>query len=101
MRSFLRVWEELELNDIKKHLLIIGELSCECFCCHAIGIEVGAKNCPNCGTVFKYIGFRRKIDSGYIKKLKQEDSEKIFIDFDDFKKAISKQEAKKFLDIQP
>ncbi|MCM8787690.1 MAG: hypothetical protein NC935_06535 [Candidatus Omnitrophica bacterium] len=99
MQAFLRSWVEFELSDIKKHLLVIGELSSECFCCHTIGIDLEAKNCPNCGTVFKYIAFRRKIDVGYIKKLKQEDSEKIFIDFDDFKKVISKQEAKKFLDI--
>jgi hypothetical protein len=91
--SYLRIWKELDLADIKKHLLVIGELSAECFSCHKLGLEQKARTCPECGTVFKYIGFRRKLRSQDFKSLKEERTGIKIIDFFDFKKAISKEDA--------
>lgn len=31
MKSLLRVWQECDLKDIDKHLIVAGELSSECF----------------------------------------------------------------------
>ena len=48
MRRFIRVWEELDLADVEKHLIVAGDLSAECFCCHKVGIDLKARACPNC-----------------------------------------------------
>ncbi|MFO8053253.1 MAG: hypothetical protein R6U54_04790 [Candidatus Omnitrophota bacterium] len=97
--TYLRVWKDLNLADIKKHLLVVGELSAECFNCHELGINSASRSCPNCGTVFKYIGFRRKIRGQDFKSFSQERTGVKLIDFFDFKKAISKKGARDFLDI--
>ncbi|UCD15110.1 MAG: hypothetical protein JSV34_05155 [Candidatus Omnitrophota bacterium] len=99
MRGFLRVWQELDLTDIEKHLIVVGELSSECFACHKIGIDSKSKQCPCCGISFKYTGFRRKDQINYLRKVRQENPAMIFIDFDDFKKALNKRDAKKLLDL--
>jgi hypothetical protein len=99
MLSFLRVWQNLDIQDIEKHLIVVGELSAECFSCHKIGIDIKANTCPNCNAFFKYMGFRRHADGSYIHKLKEELPQMIFIDFEDLKKVIGKREARKLLDI--
>lgn len=97
MEDFLRIWMKLNLEEVKNHLLVIGELSGECFSCHKVGIKNEEKECPQCGRKFKYIGFRRKVDASLIKKFKEIHPEMTFIDFEDFKKVFSKKEAKKIL----
>lgn len=99
MKSLLRVWQECDLKDIEKHLIVAGELSSECFSCHKVGIGLKAQNCPNCGVYFKYMGFRRKLQMSYLRKLKEELSYLVFIDFEDFKKSLGKRDARKLLDI--
>ena len=99
MRGFLRVWQECDLQDIEKYLIVVGELSSECFACHKVGIERKAQNCPNCGVYFKYMGFRRKLQMSYLRKMKEEFPQLVFIDFEDFKKSIGKRDARKLLDI--
>lgn len=97
--KFLRIWQELNLEDIKQHLLVIGELSAECFNCHELGIDSASRSCPNCGTVFKYIGFRRKLRAQDFKSFNQERTGVKLIDFFDFKKEINKKGARDFLDL--
>ncbi|MCF7894485.1 MAG: hypothetical protein K9L84_05455 [Candidatus Omnitrophica bacterium] len=91
--TYLRIWKDLDTKDIKKHLLVVGELSAECFNCHELGIDSKSRSCPNCGTVFKYIGFRRKIRGQDFKSFDQERAGVKLIDFFDFKKAINKEDA--------
>ena len=99
MRVFLRKWEQLDINTIGKHLFVIGELSGECFSCRRVGIPVKTRHCPDCKTEFNYIAFRRKIDSHSIARFHADFPSATFIDFDDFKKAVGKREARKLLDI--
>ena len=99
MKGILRAWQELDLKDIEKHLIVVGELSSECFSCHKIGIDSRVKECPHCQTNFKYMGFRRKTTVNYLRKMWEEFSQVILIDFDDFKKAVGKRDARKLLDI--
>lgn len=99
MKGFLRVWKELDLRDIEKHLIVVGELSSECFSCHKVGLDLKVKSCPNCGVNFKYMGFRRKVQMGFLYKVREEWPEIVFIDFEDFKKALGKRDARKILNI--
>lgn len=97
MKGFIRVWKECDFDDIERSLLVVGELSADCYVCRKIGIDTKARICPNCGVGFKYVGFRKRIDHPH--RLREEFPEIILIDFDDFKKAINKREARKLLDI--
>jgi hypothetical protein len=99
MKTFLRVWQACDLKSIEQHLFVLGELSGECYRCHAIGLELGDGECPECHVKFKYVGFRRKITLHYVTKFKEQHPTLECIDFDDFKKALSKKEARKLLDI--
>lgn len=100
MSTFVRVWKELDLVDVEKHLLVMGELTAECFACHHIGLKADTVQCPECGAAFKYMGFRRsRVDAKYLAKLKEELPYLTFIDFEDFKKGIGKSSARKLLDL--
>jgi len=99
MKSFVRVWEEIDLADVEKHLLVVGDLSAECFSCHKVGIDSKARACPDCSAIFKYIGFRRKLQISYLRKVREERPRIVIIDFDDFKKSLGKRDARKLLDI--
>jgi hypothetical protein len=99
MRYHIRVWEELDLADVEKHLIVVGDLSAECFCCHKVGLDSQAKACPGCSALFKYMGFRRKVQASYLQKVRESNPRIIFIDFDDFKKVLGKRDARKLLDL--
>ena len=99
MSTFLRVWQQADIKDIEQHLMVIGELSAECYHCHAIGLDMNLDACPQCQAFFKYIGFRRKVDSKVVQRFVERHPRCIFIDFDDFKKSLSKSDARKLLDL--
>lgn len=99
MKSLLRTWKEFDLKEVEKHLIVMGELSAECFSCHKVGIEAKTAQCPQCGAHFKYMGFRRKLNMNYLHKLKEELPYMTFIDFDDFKRATGKSAARNLLDL--
>jgi hypothetical protein len=99
MKSLLRVWQELDLKDVEQSLIVVGELSAECFACHKVGINSTSVQCPQCGAHFKYMGFRRRVDMNYLRKLREDFPYMVLIDFDDFKKATGKSTARKLLDL--
>lgn len=99
MRKLIRVWKELDLQEIEKSLIVLGELSAECFACHNIGLEKTTVTCPECGAHFKYMAFRRKLNPGMLHKLGQDLPYLTFIDFEDFKDSTGKSDARKLLDL--
>ncbi|MBN2483798.1 MAG: hypothetical protein JXD21_06335 [Candidatus Omnitrophica bacterium] len=99
MKAFLRIWQEADIKDIEQHLMVVGELSAECYHCHAIGLDLNLDACPQCRAFFKYVGFRRKVDANVLIRFCQKHPRCSFIDFEDFKKALSKDGARKLLDM--
>ena len=99
MKGFLRTWQQFDLKDVEKNLIVAGDLSSECFSCHKVGLGLTARTCPECAATFKYMGFRRKVRMSYLQKVRAEQPDIIFIDFEDFKKALGKRDARKILDI--
>lgn len=95
----IRVWEDINLDLVAKHLLIVGDLKGDCANCRELGIDyVNNRICPNCKTEFKYMATRRSNSSeaGLIKRLKDKRPDLIFIDYNDFKNAFDRLKAKKF-----
>ena len=57
-RKFIRIYKKMDINEIKGHLLIYGDLSAQCANCQAMDLKLDMKSCPKCDAEFKYIAFR-------------------------------------------
>jgi hypothetical protein len=97
MKGFIRQWREFDLKDVQDHLIVVGELSSECYACHEVGLDKTARACPKCKAYFKYMGFRRKLQMSFLKKIKDETPSITLIDFEDLKKATGQNDARKIL----
>ena len=97
-KAFIRVWQEIDLGEINKHLLVAGDLTGDCNQCREVGIGyANSKTCPKCQAQFKYIASRSKEASlGHIKRIKAKRADLIFIDYSDFRKAIERHKAREF-----
>jgi len=94
MNEFIRVWEELDIQDIGGHLLIVGASTGDCSKCRELGIDyASAKSCPKCGTDFKYIAARTR-DT---KRIKTKRPDLVFIELEDYKRAEGKTRARRLL----
>ena len=94
-KSLIRVWNELEIDQIKKQLFVAGELTANCENCQHLGIDFNAAaECPQCKTVFKYIAFRKKSNKAEeisaIARLKEKRPDLIIVDYEDIKQASGK-----------
>ena len=56
-RKFIRIYKKMDINEIKGHLLIYGDLSAQCANCQAMDLKLDMKSCPKCDAEFKYIAF--------------------------------------------
>lgn len=94
----LRVFQKLDLNDIKKHLIVYGDLSASCENCQEVSIPFGSAVCPGCKTEFKYAAFRNiKHHLPKVYKLFEERPSLVIVDYDDFKKAFAAKKAEDLL----
>ena len=95
---FLRVYKKMDIQDIKEHLLICGDLSASCEKCKAINLKIDAVKCPECQSEFKYIAFRN-IKSHWPKlpRIAEERPHLNFIDFDDYTRITGALKAREFL----
>ena len=86
--KMIRVYKKVDVNQIKDHVLVCGDLSANCSKCNAVGIKTNATKCPECSTDFKYLTFRNiKGNMPKVYKLTEERSNLTCIDYDDFKRA--------------
>ena len=94
----VRVWQEMDFLYLKDHLLIAGDPLGDCSKCKEVGINIaGSKNCPKCGTEFKYIATRLHNDPSQARKLRAKRADLIAIDLSDYKDALGRSQALKFL----
>jgi len=99
MNNFIRIWQELDVDEIKKNLLIVGDLAADCGNCREIGLKYfEIEKCPSCGTIYKYVTFRA--DSVHsasfinkLRKLRQQNPNLIFVNYEDYKYSINKKAA--------
>ena len=95
--KFIRVYKKIDIDDIKEHLMIVGDLSASCSKCNHMGIKIEMSQCPECNAAFRYIGFRNvKENMPKMLKLGESRPELIFIDFDDFKRMTGAVRAQEF-----
>jgi hypothetical protein len=95
---FVRFWNEVNVDEIQNHLLLIDDLYGTCAKCKCLGLNyLKDKKCKQCGTEFKYITTVLK-NSGEVGKIlqriKREGLNLIMIDKEDFNKATAHHAAK-------
>ena len=101
-RLYLRVFKEVDLEQVQKHLLIMGDLTGDCASCRELGIDYySAGQCPQCGTPFKYLTSRRlETHTGerfhLVKRMQEKRPDLLFIDYGDYQKAIGQKKARDF-----
>lgn len=96
-QKFIRVYKKVDIDDVKEHLLICGDLSASCSKCSAMNLKIDCMQCPECGTELRYIAFRNVKDNmPKILKLSESRKGAIFVDFDDFKKMAGEIKAHEF-----
>ncbi|MFH1691059.1 MAG: hypothetical protein ABIC68_00605 [Candidatus Omnitrophota bacterium] len=96
---FIRVAQELSFDLISKHLLVVGDLTGDCFSCRAFGIDyTREKYCPGCKTDFRYICFRKAafVSCSQISKLCQKRPDLVYVEYGDIKDIADRIRAKNF-----
>ncbi len=95
--KFIRVYKKLDIDEVKAHLLICGDLSASCSNCNNMNLKVDMAKCPECQTDFKYVGFRNVKDNvPKLLKLSEARPDLTFVDFDDFKRMAGGLKAQEF-----
>lgn len=101
-RHYLRVFQDFDIEEVKSHLLILGDLSADCAACQALGVDpAAATTCPQCGTTFRYLTSRR-IENfpaerfQIVKRYKEKRSDLIFVDYGDYSKVLGQKKARDF-----
>lgn len=97
---FIRFARESDFDEISKHLLVVGELSGDCFSCRHVGIDYAReKYCPQCKTDFKYIAYRKAgsaVTGAQISRLMQKRCDLTYVEYSDIKEIADRQKAKNF-----
>ena len=96
--QFIRVYQKLDIDQIKDHLLIIGDLTGSCGKCKALNLKIEELKCPECSADFKYLTFRNiKNHLPKIQRIAQERPGIVFVDYEDYHRISGAQNAYKFL----
>ena len=90
----IRVWMDLDIEDVKKHLLLIDDLYGTCANCKHLGLNyLKNKTCPGCGAEFRYLATNLKNPAEIVKIIKRLKTEKLpmkLIDRNDFDRASAR-----------
>lgn len=98
----LRVWKEVDIDEIKEHLVIVDDKYGHCPNCKKIGIELnGLTHCPDCGREFKYVTSKdaRGGRTDIVKRTRKKLPNLIFIDYDDYERATGKKTAESLFNV--
>lgn len=101
-KHYLRMFREFDIDDVTKHLLIMGDLTGDCASCRALGIDFyKAGTCPECGTPFKYLTSRRlEANPGerfhLVRRMNEKRPDLLFIDYTDYQKIMGQKKARDF-----
>jgi len=95
LKRFVRIYKNLDINELKEHLLICGDLSASCAKCREMGLKLEVSQCPKCGTEFKYITFINVRDNmAKMVKFSETRLSLLLVDYEDFKKLEGANKAK-------
>lgn len=95
--KFIRVYKKIDIDDVKEHMMICGDLSYSCSKCNDMTLKLDMAKCPECGTDFRYISFRNVKDNiPKMLKISESSTQLTFVDYDDYKKMTGAAKAQDF-----
>jgi hypothetical protein len=97
-KKLLRVYKKMDIDEVKSHLLIYGDLGGMCAHCQKMDIKLEESHCCACHAEFRYIAFRNV--HGHMSKILnlQETHPCIaIVDYDDYRHHIGALKAQEFL----
>ncbi len=100
--EYLRVWKELDIQEVKDHIIMVDDKFGHCPGCKAIGIELkNLKNCPSCGREFKYVTSQEARGGKFdiVMRTKRKLPELTFVDYDDYVRVTGQKEARELFRI--
>lgn len=89
----LRIYQNVDISEVKKHILIVGELEGSCDNCQSFGIPYLASECPKCHTAFKYKTNRNSFSPHQMRSLAEDQPDVLIVDYSDYKKQLAKKNA--------
>lgn len=98
-KHWIRVWKEMDVEEIQKSLLVIGDINAYCGACKEIGLPYKTVTaCPSCGAAFRFSSSKLTAGNspGRYKeahRITQARPDLTFIDFDDFTKHTTRSKA--------
>jgi hypothetical protein len=98
----MRVWTEIEVEDVQKHIIMVEDKFGHCPGCKQIGIELkDLKKCPGCGREFKYVTSKdaKAGKTEIVMRTKKKLPELIFVDYDDYERVTGKKKAESLFNI--
>jgi len=102
-QTWIRSWMEADIEDLKSHVLLVGELTSNCGKCKEMGLDVEtATHCPNCSTEFRYATSRFASSGSHerftvVRRIQRKRANLTVIDYEDYKKLLGKSQAEDFL----
>ena len=98
----IRIWVEIDINDVEKHMLLVDDQLGFCPGCREIAIKLeNLEKCPGCGREFKYISAREAAgDKSFdmVVRVKNKFPDMTFIDYNDYKRLASKNKTERLFD---
>jgi hypothetical protein len=96
--EFLRIWSEVDAQEIQDSILIVDDKFGFCPVCKEMAIKIdNIKNCPKCKRELKYVTSReaRSGEKGiaFISRISKKLPGLKFIDYDDYQYITSKNKA--------
>lgn len=99
MGVLIRTVKEFDLDDVSKHLLVVGDLTGDCFNCKELGLNyTSIKSCPKCKTEFRYISSRKldSMSSRIFTNLFRKRPDLTYVEFSDLKQHKDREMARGF-----
>lgn len=100
MIAAIRTLKEFDLDEIYKHLLVVGDLTGDCFNCKELGLDyLKIMTCPKCKTDFRFITSRKSNFAGLkpLSDLHRRRLDLVCIEFGDLKHHKDRKKARDFL----
>ncbi len=100
--EYLRTYREYNIEEVRDHLLILGDLSADCGKCRAIGLDAHTMDhCGECGTPFRFVTSRRSEahpDERFriVRRFLEKRPQFVFIDYTDYHKTLGHKKARDF-----
>jgi hypothetical protein len=99
MIAAIRTIKEFDLDEVSRHLLVVGDLTGDCFNCKELGLDyLKIKSCPKCKTEFRFITSRKSNIAGLkpLSDLHKRRPDLVCIELYDFKQHKDREKAKDF-----